>query len=198
MAHEDPDYCKVQAESYMSIPDGKPLSVVGKKKFPEMDRVTGPDLMRTIFHISAAHHYKHYFYGNTEQYLIRLIEQIKIDYPSLNIVGYEASIFREMNQQEENELVERINRTSPDFIWIAIGAPRQEKLCYRLKGKTKGLMIGVGGAFNILAGIVPEAPIWMQNLSLEWLFRLIQEPKRLFKRYAITNTKFLWYLLFRK
>lgn len=78
-----------------------------------------------------------------------------------------------------------------DFIWIALGAPRQEELCARLQGTANGLMIGIGGALNILAGIIPEAPAWMRNLSLEWLYRLIQEPKRLFRRYLVTNTKFV-------
>lgn len=93
------------------------------------------------------------------------------------------------------ELVQRIDESGADFAWIALGAPRQENLMHNLKGQSRALMIGVGGAFNVLAGIVPEAPRWMQNFSLEWLYRLIQEPKRLFKRYFVTNTKFIIYQL---
>ena len=103
-----------------------------------------------------------------------------------------------MSKEEENELAARINETRPDFVWVALGAPRQEFFCKRMEGYINGLMIGVGGAFNVLAGIVPEAPMWMQKLSLEWFYRLIQEPKRLIKRYAVTNTKFLWYLITKK
>lgn len=195
MAHDDPKYFKVQAESFLSVPDGKPLSVVGRKQFPEMDRVTGPDLMRRIFEESKTRELRHFFYGNNEENLEKLIEALKKDYPWLNICGYEPSVFRDMTEKEEAELAQRINETKPDFVWVALGAPRQELFCNRLEGRINGLMVGVGGAFNILAGIVPEAPLWMQKLSLEWLYRLVQEPKRLFKRYFVTNTKFLWYLV---
>lgn len=195
IAHDDPKYYKVQAESFMSIPDGKPLSLVGKKTYPKMDRVTGPDLMRQIFKESQKRSFRHYFYGNTKENLEELIKVIKKDWPWINICGYEPSVFRDMSDEEEEELVKRINDSSPDFVWVALGAPRQELFCYRMMNRINGLMIGVGGAFNVLAGIVPEAPIWMQKLSLEWFYRFMQEPRRLFKRYAITNTKFIWYLV---
>ena len=195
MAHDDPLYYKVQAESFMSVPDGKPLSIVGKKQFPEMDRVTGPDLMRRIFAESKSRKLRHFFYGNSKANLEEMIKVVRNEWPWLEICGYEPSVFREMTKAEETKLVERINESKPDFIWVALGAPRQELFCYRMEGKINGLMIGVGGTFNILAGIVPEAPIWMQKLSLEWFYRFLQEPKRLFKRYAETNTKFIWYLI---
>ena len=112
--------------------------------------------------------------------------------------GYEPSVFREMSEEEEIDLAKRINKTEPDFVWVALGAPRQELFCRRMEGHINSLMVGVGGAFNVLAGIVPEAPKWMQELSLEWFYRFIQEPKRLFKRYTETNTKFIWYLITKK
>lgn len=193
MAHDDPDYYRVQIESLMSVPDGKPLSVVGGKAVPAMGRVTGPDLMREIFEVSAEHGYRHYFYGNTRENVEALVFALERDYPGLDICGYEPSVFRDMTAQEEMELAARINETKPDFVWVALGAPRQECFCHRMRGRIDGLMVGVGGAFNILAGITPEAPVWMQNLSLEWLYRLIQEPRRLFKRYVVTNSKFIYY-----
>ena len=198
MAHDDPQYYKVQTESFMSVPDGKPLSMVGKKKYPDMDRVTGPDLMRRVFDESKERSLRHYFYGNSKENLEKLIESLKINYPWIVIAGYEPSVFRDMTEEEETALAARINQTKPDFVWVALGAPRQELFCHRMKHRIKGLMVGVGGAFNVLAGIVPEAPGWMQKLSLEWLFRLIQEPRRLFKRYAVTNTRFIWLLITRK
>lgn len=197
MAHDDPEYYRVQTESLMSLPDGKPLSIVGRKNIPTMDRVTGPDLMREIFKVSEGHGYRHFFYGNTSEGLSALVNELEQDYPYLNVCGYEPSVFRPLSSEEELELVERINLTNPDFVWVALGAPRQEIFCHKMRGRINGLMIGVGGAFNILARITPEAPVWMQNLSLEWLYRLIQEPKRLFKRYFVTNTKFLHYQFFR-
>lgn len=195
MAHDDKKYYKVQAESLLSVPDGKPLSIVGRKKYSEMNRVTGPDFMRKIFEESKNRKIKHFFYGSTQENIDALIKKIKNEYPWVNIVGSEPSVFRDMSEQEEKELAERINLTEADFVWVALGAPRQELFCYRNEGKINGIMVGVGGAFSVLAGTIPEAPQWMQNMSLEWLYRLIQEPKRLFKRYAITNTKFIWYLI---
>ena len=198
VAHDDPDYYKVQAESFMSVPDGKPLSVVGKKRYPEMDRVKGPDLMRRIFLESKDRNLRHFFYGSKQENLDALKAALLRDYPWLNIVGMEPSVFRDMTEQEEQELVGRINATKPDFVWVALGAPRQEIFCYRMRGRIQGLMIGVGGAFNVLAGMVPEAPKWMQNMSLEWFYRFIHEPRRLFKRYITSIPKFMWYQVTRK
>ena len=195
MAHDDPLYWEVQANSVASIPDGKPLSLVGRHEVPSMDRVTGPDLMREIFAISAEHGWRHYFYGNHQANLDALRDALLRDYPELDIVGMEPSVFRSLSEREKEGLAERITASGADFAWIAIGAPRQEILMHDLKGKPNALMIGVGGAFDVLAGIVPEAPVWLQGLSLEWLYRLIQEPRRLFRRYAVTNTKFILYSL---
>ncbi len=194
MAHEDSEYLKVQSESIMSLPDGKPLSVVGKKKgFKEMEKTTGPHFMMSTFTDERFKDKKHYFYGSTEENINLLVKKVKEDYPDLNICGYEPSIFRELDEKDLEELIERINKSNADFVWIGIGAPRQEKLMYRLKGKTNSVMTGVGGAFNILAGLVEDAPKWMQNAGLEWFYRLIKDPKRLFKRYVVTNSKFIWY-----
>lgn len=193
MAHDDPSYWACQAESVMSVPDGKPLSIVGRKAVASMDRVTGPDLMREIFEISSLHGWSHYFYGNETKNLEALRDALQKEYPSLEIAGMEPSVFRPLTYGEKCDLSQRIADSGADFAWIALGAPRQELLMHELKGGPQPLMIGVGGAFNVLAGVVPEAPIWIQNLSLEWLYRLIQEPKRLFKRYLVTNTKFLFY-----
>lgn len=195
LAHDDPVYHKVQSDSFMSLPDGKPLSVIGRKKYPQMDRVTGPDLMRRIFEECRTRKFRHFFYGNTKENLDILIGVIREKYPWIEIAGYEPSIFRELSENEEKSLCERVNSANSDFIWVGLGAPKQELFCYKIKDKVNGLMIGVGGAFNVLAGIVPEAPLWMQKMSLEWLYRLIQEPKRLFKRYVVTNTKFIYYFL---
>lgn len=115
------------------------------------------------------------------------------DYPRVRVVGAEPSVFREISDEEVGELAERVDASGADFLWVGIGAPRQEALCARLEGRTRCLMAGVGGAFNILAGVVPEAPGWMRRAGLEWLYRLVQEPGRLFERYAVTNTKFVYY-----
>lgn len=193
MAHDEPQYWDVQAGSLMSLPDGKPLSVVGKREVETMGRVTGPDLMREVFALSGERGWKHYFYGTDQETLDELNTALSKDYPGIEIVGMEPSVFRPLSDQEKAELAARISASGADFVWIGLGAPRQEVLCSELHGKTSSLLIGVGGAFKVLAGVIPEAPQWMQSLSLEWLFRLSQEPQRLFKRYLVTNSKFLFY-----
>lgn len=196
MAREDISYFKVQSSSIVSLPDGKPLSVVGRKKAPcPMEKVTGTHFMQNIFTDSRFEGKKHYFYGTAKEDLEKMVAKVQQDYPTLKICGWEPSVFRELNDEEVEKLADRINEAEADFIWIAIGAPRQEKLMHRLKGRVNGLMTGVGGAFNILAGKVNDAPAWMQNAGLEWFYRLCKEPKRLFKRYLVTNSKFVWYLV---
>lgn len=195
MAHDDPAYWECQAGSVMSVPDGKPLSVVGRRRVPTMGRVTGPDLMREVLAASAQRGWRHYLYGDTAETLSVLQMALETAYPGLDIAGTEPSVFRPLTAQEEAGLCARVDASGADFCWVALGAPRQEALMHRLAGRTRCLMVGVGGAFRVLAGLVPEAPRWMQSLSLEWLYRLAQEPRRLFGRYATTNTRFLWYLL---
>ncbi|MEG1801546.1 MAG: WecB/TagA/CpsF family glycosyltransferase [Oscillospiraceae bacterium] len=183
----------------MTLPDGKPLSVVGKKRGAvEMGQVRGLDLMKNIFSNCQLNGYKHYFYGSTKENLDTLIEKLKQDYPTLNIVGYKPSVFRELTEDELESLAAEIKKTGADFLWVALGAPRQEFFCSRIQGKTGAVPVGVGGAFNVLSGIVPDAPKLMKKLSLEWLYRFIKEPRRLFKRYFTTNFKFIFYLLMEK
>ena len=199
MAHENKDYMKVQSESIMSLPDGKPLAVTGNKKgYKVMEKTTGMRFMQTIMTDKRFANCKHYFYGNSKENLNMMIEKVKKDYPNLNICGYEPSVFHDLSEQEVVDLVDRINKSKADFVWVGLGAPRQEILMNRMKDKTNSIMVGVGGVFNILAGIVNDAPKWMQKAGLEWFYRLLKEPKRLFKRYLVTNSKFIYYNLSNK
>lgn len=195
-AHENSGYRDIQNLSFMTLPDGKPLSIVGKKRGMKlMGRVTGPDFLEDILKETENKNYKHYFYGTTQNNLDCFISVIKKSYPALKIVGVEPSVFRPLTAYEEDELIERINKSEADFVWVALGAPRQEIFCNKLSERTKAVWIAVGGALNVISGVIPRAPQWMQDCSLEWLYRLFKEPRRLFKRYFLTNTKFLWYLL---
>lgn len=199
MAHETPLYRTVQAGSVLSLPDGKPLSVVGRKKTDlAMEKVTGTHFMQNTFLDARFAGKRHFFYGTDRDTLDRMIAKVSSDYPELKICGYEPSVFRELEEEEVEQLALRINKAEADFIWVALGAPRQEYLMYRLQGKVKGLMTGVGGAFKILAGIVNDAPQWMQDIGLEWFYRLLKEPRRLLGRYVVTNSKFIFYLLSEK
>lgn len=196
MAHEDRQYRKIQEEAVLTLPDGKPLAVVGKHRSRmQMEKVTGTHFMQAIFTDPRFCEKKHYFYGTREEDLARMIPAVRRDYPALHICGYEPSVFRELSDPEVDALARRICAAQADFVWVALGAPRQECLMHRMKGKTGAVMTGVGGAFHILSGTVGDAPAWMQNAGLEWFYRLCKEPKRLFKRYLVTNTKFIFYHL---
>lgn len=192
-AYENEEYLKVQNGAVMAIPDGGPLSTVGRKRGGEgMERTTGPSLMGEIFNISAEKGYRHYFYGSTEETLALLQEKLKENYPGINIVGAYSPPFRPLSEEEDQEIIKNINTAKPDFLWIGLGAPKQEIWMAQHAGKVEGLMIGVGAGFDYYAENIKRAPQWMQKTNLEWFYRLIQDPKRLFARYLNTNTKFIW------
>lgn len=194
-AHENNAYKEIQNSSFMTLPDGKPLSVVGKKRGKtKMERVTGPDFLEEVLKRTENTEMKHYFYGTTQDNLNSFVSVIKVKYPNLKIAGVEPSVFRSLSIKEENELLERINNSKADFVWVALGAPRQEIFCNKLSSRTNAVWIAVGGALNVISGVIPRAPQWMQDNGLEWFYRFMKEPRRLFKRYFVTNSKFLWYL----
>lgn len=193
MAYENDEYRAIQNGGILAIPDGGPLSSVGRHRgFSMMQRTTGPDLMDEIFRMSAKRRYRHFFYGTTGETLDRLVECLRQKYPGIDIAGTIAPPFRPLTEEEDREVIEQINMADPDFIWVGLGAPKQERWMAEHKGKVKGLMIGVGAGFDFHAGVVKRAPLWMQKYNLEWLYRLFQDPKRLLKRYLVTNTKFIW------
>lgn len=198
-AYEDQEYCKVQNGGILAIPDGGPLSSVGQKSgFKNMKRTTGPSLMGEIFKISAAKGYRHYFYGSTDETLEKLYSVLEETYPGIQIAGMYSPPFRPMTEEEDKAIVERINETKPDFIWVGLGAPKQEKWMAAHQGRVNGLMVGVGAGFDYHAGNIERAPEWMQKSNLEWVYRLLQDPRRLFGRYWHTNTKFIWNAVMRR
>ena len=193
MSFDDEEYCAVQNGGIMAIPDGGPLSSVGRKRgFSGMKRTTGPDYMKEMLKISNEEGYRHFFYGSTEETLKKLQRTLKHSYPNVQVAGMFSPPFRTLSAQEDEEIVHMINESNADFVWIGLGAPKQERWMAEHQGKIKGFMIGVGAAFDYEAGNIDRAPMWMQKANLEWLYRLLQEPKRLFKRYFYTNTKFIW------
>ena len=196
MAYHDEKYRKVQNEAAMALPDGKPLSIVSRMRgFRSAERVPGPDLMPELFRLSEKKGYSHYFYGSTQDTLDKLQEAILKEYPMLNIAGMYSPPFRKLTDEEDQEIINRINETNADFIWVGLGAPKQEYWMAEHKGKVCGLMLGVGAGFDFHAGTVKRAPRWMQEWCLEWLYRLLQDPKRLIRRYADTNLSFIYYVL---
>lgn len=193
MAFRDESYRKIQNESWMTLPDGKPLSIVSKRRgFIEAERVPGPDLMPEVFQISKEKKYRHFFYGSTENTLNMLRKKIEEKYPYLEIAGMYSPPFRKLTEEEDKEVIQMVNESGADFVWVALGAPKQEIWMAEHKGKINAIMLGVGAAFDFEAGTVKRAPKWMQELCLEWLYRIMQDPKRLIARYVDTNLSFLW------
>ncbi len=192
-ASEDKEYRTIQNGGLMAIPDGGPLSSVGSRRGAKnMSRTTGPAFMGEVFKVSAEKGYRHFFFGSTDETLKLLRESLERDYPGIRIAGMYSPPFRPLTPEEDQEIVRIINESQADFIWVGLGAPKQEKWMAAHQGRVKGVMVGVGAGFNFHAGNLKRAPEWMQRNNLEWLFRLIMEPRRLFKRYFITNSKFIW------
>lgn len=196
---EEPEYCAVQNGGIMAIPDGGPLSTVGRKRgHKNMQRTTGPSLMGEIFKISAKRGYRHFFYGSKQETLDLLEEKLNENYPGIQIVGMYSPPFRPLTDEEDVMVIKMINDAKPDFVWVGLGEPKQEKWMASHQGKIDGLMIGVGAGFDYYAGNIERAPEWMQKSNMEWFYRLIQDPKRLFNRYLHTNTKFIWNAMIKK
>ncbi|WP_368218279.1 WecB/TagA/CpsF family glycosyltransferase [Blautia obeum] len=196
MSYEDPEYCNIQNGGIMAIPDGGPLSTIGRKRgYKNMQRTTGPNYMEEIMKISVKCGYRHYFYGSTQETLGKLKETLESNYPNVQIVGMYSPPFRPISLEEDEEIINTINQSHPDFLWIGLGAPKQEKWMAVHEGKVEGFMVGVGAGFDYLASNIKRAPQWMQKSNLEWLYRLMQDPKRLFSRYWKTNTQFIWHAM---
>ena len=147
--------------------------------------------MKQILAVSAEKGWRHYFYGSTPETLQLLRKKVEERYPGVVISGMMSPPFREMTPQEDAQAVAEINATKPDFVWVGLGAPKQERWMAAHEDRVQALMIGVGAAFDYEAGNIKRAPMWMQKHNLEWLYRLMQDPKRLFHRYLKTNVKYL-------
>ena len=196
-AYGDDGFLQAQNSSVATFPDGKPVAVVMKMRGHKSTmRVTGPDFMGKMFEMSEQNGLSHYFYGSTEDTISVLREKLLEKYPNIKIAGMYSPPFRELSAEDDEKIVEMINSAAPDIVWVGLGAPKQENWMLAHKGRINALMAGVGAGFDYHAGKLRRAPKWMQTLCLEWLYRLIQEPRRLFGRYISTNTKFIWLNLF--
>lgn len=189
-AHDNPDYMKVQRGAAFIVPDGKPLSMEEKKRgYKDAGRVAGPDLMEVMF--GRNNGLKHYFYGGSPETIEALKTKLPEKYPSMKMAGFVSPPYRKLTDSEDEEAVKLINESGADILWVGLGAPKQENWMAAHEGKVNAVMLGVGAGFDFHAGTVKRAPKWMQKLCLEWLYRLFQDPKRLFKRYLGTNMRYM-------
>ena len=178
----------------MSTPDGMPLVWLSRLRGkPHVQRVYGPDLMRSLTKLSALRGYRQFYYGGAEGVADKLRQALVAGYPGLEVVGTLCPPFRQLTDDEDAAVVGAINAARPDIVWVGLGAPKQELWMASHLGRVEApVMIGVGAAFDFLAGLKPQAPLWMQSSGLEWLFRLCSEPRRLWRRYAKIVPGFLF------
>jgi N-acetylglucosaminyldiphosphoundecaprenol N-acetyl-beta-D-mannosaminyltransferase len=193
-AREDPDLRAAVDGSAFTVPDGQPLVwALRALGHPIEQRIYGPELMARACERAARTGQRHYLYGGRDEAaLLTLAERLHARFPGLRVVGSHAPPFRALSDEELDALATEIDAAQPDVVWVGIGVPKQEKWMAAMRARLQApVLIGVGAAFDFHAGLVPQAPAWMQRRGLEWAFRLRQEPRRLWRRYARHNPRFV-------
>jgi N-acetylglucosaminyldiphosphoundecaprenol N-acetyl-beta-D-mannosaminyltransferase len=182
--------------SSLSVPDGMSLVVFARLLgYRVKRRVYGPELMLSFLELAQDKGYSNFFYGSTPSTLDLMTKNLLARFPRLKISGSYSPPFRELSPEEERAVTERINEVSPDILWVGLGCPKQQLWMHEHKNKLKvPVVAGVGAAFDFIAGTKSQAPRWMRETGFEWFFRLISEPRRLWRRYLINNTLFLYYV----
>ena len=189
-------FAKSLSEGDLNLADGAPIARwVSKKRGLKQLRISGPDFMVGYFNAAKDWKEKIYLYGNTEAVINMLIIEIHKSYPWIEVVGSYAPPFREEARQESSIWISEVNDSGANTLWVSLGCPKQELWQALHKQKIKCVMLAVGAAFPLMAGNIPRAPKWMREYSLEWLYRLYQEPGRLMGRYLSTNIRFSFFLL---
>jgi N-acetylglucosaminyldiphosphoundecaprenol N-acetyl-beta-D-mannosaminyltransferase len=195
-AHNDPGFAKVVNEADITTPDGQPLTWAIKLLHGiSQPRVAGMDILPDMLAEATQKQIPVFFYGGTEEMQLKTSSYLQASFPTIKIAGMYSPPFRPLTSEEETGIVTLINQSGAGLIFVVLGCPKQEKWMAAMRGRINGCMVGIGGALPVLIGMQKRAPRWMQKAGLEWFYRLCQEPKRLFKRYAITNTKFIYLLL---
>ena len=189
---DNPEFCEKVNGADWIVPDGVPLVwLLRLQGAKEATQVRGPSLMPLIFRHAEKENLSIGFFGGKQEVLEAIQDRIKIEYPNLRINYAFSPPFRRLTKEEHNSVVDRINRFEPDILFVGLGCPKQENWMVANRSMLKPVMVGVGAAFDMYAGVVPESPKWLQRVGLEWLFRLFKEPRRLWKRYLLLNPRFL-------
>ncbi|MCF0075134.1 WecB/TagA/CpsF family glycosyltransferase [Dyadobacter sp. CY261] len=195
-ASRDVSFSSVVNNSTICTADGMPL-VWGLKKTHNIhqDRVAGMDLLPDLLQAAEKDSIPIFFYGGTEKMLETTKNFLKANYPYLKLAGTISPPFRALTKNEEIDIIQTINASGAKIVFVALGCPKQEKWMNAVTSRVNALLIGIGGALPVMVGMQKRAPAWMQRFALEWLYRLCQEPGRLFKRYWSTNIAFAMLLV---
>ncbi len=192
-AYESPEFAALVNNADLVTPDGMPIAKAMNTLYGyEQDRVDGMSLLPVLLEEASAKNLSVYFYGGSQATLDATKDYIGIHYPNLTVAGMYSPPFRPLTSSENEEIANNIIASGANIVFAVLGCPKQEKWMASMRGKIPAVMLGIGGALPVLAGQQKRAPEWMQKNSLEWLYRLAQEPKRLFKRYFKTNTMFIY------
>jgi N-acetylglucosaminyldiphosphoundecaprenol N-acetyl-beta-D-mannosaminyltransferase len=196
VARKDPTFQKILNTSFLTTPDGMPTVWVGRWQGHDgMARVYGPDFMLRMCELSVKRGYRHFLYGGDPGVAELLAENLVQRYPGLQIAGTYTPPYRPLNPIEEQELMETIYSAKPHILWVGLSTPKQERfMAQYIERLPVNLCVGVGAAFNIISGRVTDSPQWIKHAGLQWLHRMVQEPRRLVKRYAVNNSLFLCHI----
>ena len=191
-ARDDRDFQRLVNEADLVVPDGKPLAVMQKLLGNETARqVRGPGLMPRLFAYAEQNNLSVGFYGGKPEVLEALLSRLKREFLRLRVAYGFSPPFRSLSNEEDREIAENINKSGAQILFVGLGCPKQERWMRRQRENLSAVMLGVGAAFDFYAGNTAEAPVLMQKIGLEWLFRLAQEPRRLWRRYAVLNPRFV-------
>ena len=201
-ARDDRELANAMQQADMATPDGAPIAwMLRRLGFAGQPRISGTELMRAYLAQAAERSEAIFLFGSTQETLAGLAQKLKTDYPALVLAGAISPPFRPPTAEEDAAVVAQINASGARTVWVSLGCPKQEKWMLAHRGRVHAVMLGVGAAFDFIAGCKPRAPTWMQAAGLEWLHRLASEPGRLWKRYLVTNILFVagaaWQLVFK-
>ncbi len=191
-AYDAPDFRRIVNAADLVTPDGMPLVwMLRRLRVPGQERVYGPELTVRVCEVAAREGIPVGFYGGTPEALEGLVQKLKVRFPDLKVAYAYSPPFRPLAAEEDERIVREINASGARILFVGLGCPKQERWMAAHKGRVQAVMIGVGAAFDFHAGRLPQAPAWMQRAGLEWLFRLLTEPRRLWRRYARHNPRFI-------
>jgi len=195
-SYKDKDFANVVKGADIVTPDGIPVTWALRLLHGiKQDRVAGMDLLPDLLKKAESGFLPVYFYGGTKDMLDKTTAYLCSHYPSLKIAGTFSPPFRPLEKDEEKDVITKVNASGARIVFVVLGCPKQEKWMASMKGHIFSTMIGIGGALPVMIGLQTRAPLWMQKSGLEWFYRLVQDPGRLWKRYFVTNSIFIYLLL---
>lgn len=195
-AQRDPELREVLNHALINAPDGMPMSWVGRLQgFSKMDRVFGPDFMAAMCRQSIDRGYRNFFYGGKPGVAELLGTTLEKKFTGVQIVGTCTPPFGDLDENQEQAIVARVREAKPHIVWVGLSTPRQEKFMARYVDRLEApLLVGVGAAFDFHSGLLRDCSPWIKRAGLQWLHRLLQDPRRLWRRYLTNNPAFLWHI----